>query len=261
MTVTCDRPLRRALLSPVPRSISTFIPRSRAVSSTASRSFFQSRGTVTSTPRISRRRSTICSMSTTSTPARESVVKIAEVTPGRSLPVRVMSSVSGSLAPVVVHRRSRYRRTAAVGGRVHRGGMNATAGHALLRRPRPSPAALDAWPRCWRPASRRACAHRRAVRRRRLRRVQPWLPRVVGLPREEVVDGGDTAALRARVSDATGPPTRSTRRVVRGHRRRRTAHRPGARCGPRSARHRRAARRPGGSGSGRPTSSEDQGEG
>ncbi len=95
MTVTCERPVRRALLSPVPRSISTFIPRPRAASSTASRSFFQSRGTVTSRPRISRRRSTICSMSTSSTPARDSVVRIAEVTPGRSLPLRVMSSVSG----------------------------------------------------------------------------------------------------------------------------------------------------------------------
>ncbi len=34
-------------------------------------------------------------MSTTSTPARESVAKTAELTPGRSLPVSVMSSVSG----------------------------------------------------------------------------------------------------------------------------------------------------------------------
>src|SRR4051794_5086668 len=68
---------------------------SRAVASTASRSRFQSRGMVTSTPRTSRRRSTICSMSTTSTPARESVAKMVEVTPGRSLPVSVMSSVSG----------------------------------------------------------------------------------------------------------------------------------------------------------------------
>ena len=65
------------------------------MASTASRSFFQSRGIVTSTPRMSRRRSTICSMSTTSTPARDSVSKIDEVTPGRSLPVSVMSSVSG----------------------------------------------------------------------------------------------------------------------------------------------------------------------
>src|SRR4051812_16218024 len=94
-TVTWDRPRPRARLSPVPRSISTCIPRSRAVASTASRSFFQSRGIVTSTPRMSRRRSTICSMSTTSTPDRDRVVKIVEVTPGRSLPVSVMSSVSG----------------------------------------------------------------------------------------------------------------------------------------------------------------------
>ena len=52
----------------------------------ASRSFFQSRGAVTRTPRTRRRRSTICSMSRTSTPASASVEKIAEVTPGRSLP-------------------------------------------------------------------------------------------------------------------------------------------------------------------------------
>ena len=108
MIVTCDRPPRRALLSPVPRSISTFIPRSRAVASTASRSFFQSRGMVTSTPRISRRRSTICSMSTTSTPARERVAKTADVTPGRSLPLSVMSSVSGRGPAVVLHRSQRY---------------------------------------------------------------------------------------------------------------------------------------------------------
>src|SRR4051812_47816958 len=95
MTVTCERPGPRTLLSPVPRSISTCIPSSRPVASTASRSFFQSRGMVTRTPRISRRRSTICSMSTTSTPARDRVVKIVEVTPGRSLPVSVISSVSG----------------------------------------------------------------------------------------------------------------------------------------------------------------------
>jgi hypothetical protein len=44
---------------------------------------------------MSRRRSTICSMSTTSTPARDRVAKIAEVTPGRSLPESVMSRVSG----------------------------------------------------------------------------------------------------------------------------------------------------------------------
>src|SRR3954470_2184684 len=99
MTVTCERPPRRAWLSPVPRSISTLISRSLAVASTASRSRFQSRGMVTSTPRMSLRRSTICSMSTTSTPARESVVKIVDVTPGRSLPVSVMSSVSGRGPP------------------------------------------------------------------------------------------------------------------------------------------------------------------
>ena len=34
-------------------------------------------------------------MSSTSTPARDRVAKTAEVTPGRSLPVSVMSSVSG----------------------------------------------------------------------------------------------------------------------------------------------------------------------
>ena len=89
-------PPRRGLLSPVPRSISTFMPEvARRSASTASRSRFQSRGMVTSTPSTSRRRSTICSMSSTSTPARDRVAKIAEVTPGRSLPVSVMSSVSG----------------------------------------------------------------------------------------------------------------------------------------------------------------------
>src|SRR4051794_25458990 len=94
-TVTWERPPRRTRLSPVPRSISTCIPSSLALSSTASRSRFQSRGIVTSTPRISRRRSTICSMSTTSTPARDRAAKMVEVTPGRSLPVSVISSVSG----------------------------------------------------------------------------------------------------------------------------------------------------------------------
>jgi hypothetical protein len=66
------------------------------VDSIDSRNFFQSRGAVTSTPSTSRRRSTICSMSTTSTPAWASVEKIAEVTPGRSLPVSVMRSVRGA---------------------------------------------------------------------------------------------------------------------------------------------------------------------
>ncbi len=86
ITVTCDRPSRRPRLSPVPRSTSTVIPSSATVASTAARSFFQSRGAVTRMPRIRRRRSTICSMSSTSTPALVSVRNIAEVTPGRSFP-------------------------------------------------------------------------------------------------------------------------------------------------------------------------------
>ena len=98
MTVTWARPARRARLSPVPRSTSTCMPSASAVAMTSSRSRFHSRGAVTSTPRISRPRSTICSMSTTSTPARERLSKIAEVTPGRSCPERVSNRVLGSAA-------------------------------------------------------------------------------------------------------------------------------------------------------------------
>src|SRR5689334_23642029 len=47
-SVTCERPPLRERLSPVPRSTSTLMSRARAVSSTASRSFFQSRGAVRS---------------------------------------------------------------------------------------------------------------------------------------------------------------------------------------------------------------------
>jgi hypothetical protein len=96
MIVMCERCPARLRLSPAPRSTSTFMPRSAAVRSMTSRSFFQSRGAVTRMPRTRRRRSTICSMSTTSTPAAARAVKIAEVTPGRSLPVRVTSRVFGS---------------------------------------------------------------------------------------------------------------------------------------------------------------------
>ena len=71
------------------------MPRSAATCSIASRSGFQSRGALTSRPRISRRRSTICSMSITSTPNWARVSKTSEVTPGRSLPVRVISRVRG----------------------------------------------------------------------------------------------------------------------------------------------------------------------
>ncbi len=96
ITVTCDRPSPRVLLSPTPRSTSTLMPSAAAVSSTAARSFFQSRGAETSTPRTRRRRSTICSMSRTSTPAVARVEKIDEVTPGRSLPVSVIRRVFGA---------------------------------------------------------------------------------------------------------------------------------------------------------------------
>ena len=95
MIVTCERPSPRARLSPDPRSTSTDMSSSAAVFWIAASSFFQSRGTVTSTPRISRRRSRICSMSMTSTPAWARVAKTEEVTPGRSLPVSVISRVSG----------------------------------------------------------------------------------------------------------------------------------------------------------------------
>ena len=92
-TVTWLRPSGRCRLSPVPRSTSTCISRSAATRSTAARNAFQSRGRVTSTPSTSRRRSTICSMSSTVTPKAASVEKIDEVTPGRSLPVSVISRV------------------------------------------------------------------------------------------------------------------------------------------------------------------------
>ncbi|MCR6030974.1 hypothetical protein GGQ22_05910 [Nocardioides sp. zg-579] len=60
-------------------------------------------------------------MSTTSTPVRARVEKIAEVTPGRSLPVSVMSRVSGvSIASEVI------AGPTTVGGRVHARAMDAT---------------------------------------------------------------------------------------------------------------------------------------
>ena len=95
-TVTWLTPPGRSRLSPVPRSTSTCMSRSAATRSTADRSAFQSRGTVTRTPRTSRRRSTICSMSRTWTPKAASVENIIEVTPGRSLPVTVISRVFGA---------------------------------------------------------------------------------------------------------------------------------------------------------------------
>ena len=95
ITVTCERPSRRVRLSPVPRSTSTCMSSACAVRSTSSRTFFHSRGDVTRTPSTSRRRSTICSTSSTSTPACASVEKIVDVTPGRSLPVSVIRRVSG----------------------------------------------------------------------------------------------------------------------------------------------------------------------
>ena len=103
-TVTCERPEPRSRLSPTPRSTSTCMPREDAVSSMASRSFFQSRGAVMRTPRTRRRRSTICSMSTTSTPAAARVANIADVTPGRSLPVRVTRRVLGCSSTSVISR-------------------------------------------------------------------------------------------------------------------------------------------------------------
>ena len=50
----------------------------------------------TSTPRVSRPRTTTCSTSMTSTPGADSASKTAEVTPGRSAPVTVTSSVRGA---------------------------------------------------------------------------------------------------------------------------------------------------------------------
>src|SRR6478736_863222 len=95
MIVTWERPSPRDLLSPTPWSTSTLIPSEDAVCSTAVLTRATLRGAVTSTPRISRPRSTICSMSRTSMPAPASAANTEDVTPGRSLPVSVIRRVSG----------------------------------------------------------------------------------------------------------------------------------------------------------------------
>ena len=209
ITVTCDRPSRRPRLSPVPRSMSTLMPRSVAVAWTASRSRFQSRGAVTRMPRISRRRSTICSMSRTSTPALVRVAKIAEVTPGRSFPETVRSRVSGFWSVIAVRG---YRRAGpGVGGGPYRVAHEPATPHLRLHRaggarPRRRQAVLRRRARLelhrLRP---RVHRHPAARRRGRDRRAQPRAPVRPGAA------AGDPLQRRPRRHPRGGPVRRAAR--------------------------------------------------
>ena len=93
-TVTCSRP-PPAGTSPEPVVISAARPRSAASAVTAEKIPVRSGGPShsSSTPRTSLPRITTCSMSSTDSGCRARTANSREVTPGRSGPVRVMSSV------------------------------------------------------------------------------------------------------------------------------------------------------------------------
>ena len=122
MTVTCDAALARGSGCRRRRGRRRRVmPSARAVSSTASRSFFQSRGAVTSTPRISRRaQHDLLDVDAPRPRPARACAKIEEVTPGRSLPVSVMSRVSGLARRSVSHRAPRLSPGEPVPGSVRR---------------------------------------------------------------------------------------------------------------------------------------------